>query len=334
MKVLVVTNMYPVPEQPAFGTFVRDQVEALRRKGIDIDLLFIDGGKGKLSYLGGAFRYWGRLLKGRYDVVHAHYVLSGIVARLQPFLPVVVTYHGSELGVGPDHWLFKLTRVVHPLFDRVIVVSPKMQEALDDPNVHVIPCGIDLEDFEPIPVSQARQQLGLPPHSPLVLWPGDPKRPEKRYRMLEQAVAQVRQEMPDVELVLVSGKPHHVNPVYMRACDVLGLTSAYEGSPMVIKEAMACNLPIVSVDVGDVAAVIGGTEHCYLVEAAPEAVAEKLHLVLSKRQRTNGRIRVGHLSSAAIADQLIDVYKEVCGLKPGLPARHHETIEGVDGTTT
>jgi teichuronic acid biosynthesis glycosyltransferase TuaC len=312
VKVLVVTNMYPTLEQPAFGTFVRDQVDALRRKGVDIDLLFIDGRKGNLSYVGGAFRTWGRLLKRRYDVVHAHYVLSGIVARLQPVLPVVVTYHGSELGVGPDHWLSKLTRAVHPLFDSVIVVSPKMRAALEDPKVHVVPCGIDLEDFGPIPVVQARQQLGLPPHSPLVLWPGDPKRPEKRFRMLEQAVEQVRQAMPNVELVLVSGKPHDVIPIYMSACDVLGLTSAYEGSPMVIKEAMACNLPIVSVDVGDVAEVIGGTDHCYLVEPTPEAVAEKLLLVLSNRQRTNGRSKVGHLSSAAIADQLIDIYKEVC----------------------
>lgn len=312
MKVLVVTNMYPSEEQPAFGTFVKDQVEALRGKGVDVDLLFIDGSKGRLRYVGGAFRTWGRLLRRRYDVVHAHYVLSGIVARLQPVAPVVVTYHGSELGVGSDHWLSKLTRAVHPLFDRVVVVSPKMQEALGDPEVRVVPCGIDLDDFEPIPVAQARRQLGLPAHSPLVLWPGDPNRPEKRFRMLEQAVELVKPAMPDVELVLVSGKPHDVIPAYMSACDVLGLTSAYEGSPMVIKEAMACNLPIVSVDVGDVAKVIDGTDHCYLAEPTPEAVAEKLRLVLSNRQRTNGRSKVGYLSSAAIAEQLIGIYEEVC----------------------
>jgi glycosyltransferase involved in cell wall biosynthesis len=230
---------------------------------------------------------------------------------LQPVVPVVVTYHGSEVGVGPDHWLSKLTRVVHPAFDRVVVVSPKMREALGDPEVRVVPCGIDLQGFEPIPMAQAREQLGLPAQSPLVLWPGDPKRPEKRFRMLEQAVEQVRQSMPDVELVLVSGKPHDVIPVYMSACDVLGLTSAYEGSPMVIKEAMACNLPIVSVDVGDVADVIDGTDHCYLAEPTPEGVAEKLLLVLSNRQRTNGRSKIGHLDSEAIAEQLIGIYEEV-----------------------
>ena len=314
MKVLVVTNMYPQPDQPAFGTFVRDQVEALRRRGIEVDVLFINGRKSRLNYLWGLFRFWRQLLKRRYDVIHAHYVFSGIIARLQPFFSVVVTYHGSELGVGPQHWLPRLARAVHPLFQRVIVVSPQMKQMLNSPNVCVIPCGVNFDEFKPIPLTKARQQIGLPLDKPLVVWAGEHWRPEKRYRMLEQAMQLVKQDLPDAELVLVSGQPHQMVPVYMSACDVLALTSAREGSPMVIKEAMACNLPIVSVDVGDVAAVIGETEHSYLVEPTPEAVAEKLRLVLSNRQRTNGRSKIGHLESNVIAGQIIEIYKELCEL--------------------
>lgn len=313
MKVLVVTNMYPQPDQPAFGTFVRDQVEALRRKRIEVDVLFINGRKSKANYLWGIFRFWRQLLRKRYNVLHAHYVFSGIIARLQPFLPVVVTYHGSELGVGPKHWLARLSRAVCPFFQRVIVVSPQMKQMLSDPKVRVIPCGVNLDDFKPIPLAKARQKLGLPQDKPLVVWVGDHRRPEKRYGMLEQAVELVKLDLPDVELVLVSDQPDQMVPVYMSACDVLALTSAHEGSPMVIKEAMACNLPIVSVDVGDVAEVISETEHCYIVEPTPEAVAEKLRVVLSNRHRTNGRSKIGHLESNVIAGQIIEVYKELCG---------------------
>ena len=312
MKILAVTNMYPQPDQPAFGTFVRDQVEALRRKGVEIDVLFVDGRKSRLNYLWGIFRFWGRLFRRRYDVIHAHYVFSGIIARLQPFVPVVVTYHGSELGVDRRHWLSRLSRAVSPFFRQVIVASPRMKQVLNDPRVHVIPCGVDLNAIKPIPLPQARQQLGLPPDKPLVVWVSDPRRPEKRYSMVERAVELVKKDLPDVELVVVSGQPHQVVPVYMSACDVLALTSAHEGSPMVIKEAMACNLPIVSVDVGDVAAVIGETEFCYIAEPTFEGVAEKLRLVLSNRQRTDGRSRIGHLESNSIADQVIEVYREMC----------------------
>jgi len=313
VRVLVVTNMYPQPDQPAFGTFVRDQVEALRRKGIEVDVLFINGRKGRANYLWGILRFWCQLLRKRYDVIHAHYVFSGIIARLQSFFPVVVTYHGSELGVGTSHWLSRLSRAVHPFFQRVIVVSPQMKQMLNDPKVRVIPCGVSLDDFKPIPLAKARQQLGLPQDKPLVVWVGDHRHPEKRYSMLEQAVELVKLDMPDAELVLVSGQPYQVIPVYMSACDVLALTSIYEGSPMVIKEAMACNLPIVSVDVGDVAEVISESKHCYVVEPTPEAVAEKLRVVLSDRHRTNGRSKIGHLESNFIAGQIIEVYKELCG---------------------
>ena len=311
MKTLTVTNMYPQPDQPAFGTFVQDQVEAIRRQGVEVDVLFINGRQSKLNYLWGLFRLWWQLLKKRYDIVHAHYVFSGIIARLQPFIPVVVTYHGSELGVGPQHWLFMLSRAAQPFFQKVIVVSPRMLKMLNPLNVLVIPCGINLEEFKPIPPAEARQQLGLPLDKPLVMWAGEHWQSVKRYAMLEQAVALTRQSLPEVQLVLVSGQPHEMVPNYMSACDVLALTSIYEGSPMVIKEAMACNLPIVSVDVGDVAQVIEGTTHCYIVEPTPEAVAEKLCLVLSSRQRTDGRSKIGYLSSDSIAERITRVYTEL-----------------------
>lgn len=318
MKVLVITNMYPNPEQPAFGTFVKDQVEALRRAGVEIDVLFVNGRKHKLDYLWGIFRFWWSLLKKRYDIIHAHYAISGLVARLQFFYPVVVTYHGGEVKDHVPYWLKFTARRGPQMFDRIIVVNRQEREILNhNAKVRVIPCGVNLDKFRPTLLTKARRLLGLPMNKPLILWAGEYWQYEKRFELVEESLKVLKQRCPEAELVLVSGKPHSVIPVYMSACDVLVLTSRSEGSPMVIKEAMACNLAIVSTDVGDVAEVIAGIEGCYLLEPepAPEDVADKLLKVLQWRQRTNGRDKIKHLSSDSISRRVIAVYNELCSPK-------------------
>jgi teichuronic acid biosynthesis glycosyltransferase TuaC len=312
MKVLIVTNMYPNPRQPAFGTFVKDQAEDLRKAGIEVDVLFFNGRQSKLNYPLGVLFYWRQLLKKRYDIIHAHYALSGVVARLQFRHPVVVTYHGVEvLDTHQAPWLTTLSRKAAPLFDRVIVVAQAEKDILNRPNVTVIPCAIDLDAFEPLPLPEARTQLGLPMDKPLVLWAGEHWRHQKRFELVEEAMALVQQKCPEAELVLVSNQPHEVIPVYMSACDALLLTSRYEGSPMVVKEAMACNLPVVSTRVGDVPEVIGGVEGCFLVEPDAEEVADRLLWVLNWRQRTNGREHIQHLTSGPITRRVIEVYNEL-----------------------
>ena len=137
MQVLVVTNMYPTPEQPAFGTFVKDQVEDLRRAGVEIDVLFIDGRKSSLNYLWGILRLWRALFKKRYHLIHAHYAMSGFIARLQFLIPLVVTYHGSEIQDHSPIWLKFPARRARLLFDWVIVVN-KYQKQLIINNIFFI----------------------------------------------------------------------------------------------------------------------------------------------------------------------------------------------------
>jgi len=100
MRVLVVTNMYPTPEMPFFGTFVNEQVEYLRKQGVEVDVFFVNGNKSALNYLWAFPRLWARLLTRRYDLNHAHYVFSGIIARAQLLYPVVLTHHGSQVFQG------------------------------------------------------------------------------------------------------------------------------------------------------------------------------------------------------------------------------------------
>ena len=325
MRVLVVTNMYPSEALPSFGTFVHDQVMALREAGVEVDVLSFNGRESKWKYLTAFPRYWRALRQGRYDLVHAHYILAGVVARAQWGHKVVLTHHGPEV-LGQPAWQGPLCQIMTPLFDEVIHVTEEVRQRLRDEDGWVIPCGVDVDAFEPMERDEARQRIGLPPRKPLVLFAGDYWRPEKRYDLVEAAMEIVQRELPEAELVLLTKKPHDVVPSYMSACDVLILTSALEGSPMVVKEAMACNLPIVSVAVGDVPEVIGETPGCAVVVRDPAAIATRLVKVLREPRRTDGRTRIDHLRHDRIARRILEVYNHALASREGLP-RHASTPE-------
>ena len=310
MRVLVVTNMYPTEEQAAFGVFVHDQVESLRRLGIELDVLFVEGRKSKLKYLSAYPRFWKQLRRGKYDLIHAHYVLAGLIARAQWRLPVVLTHHGIEVL---ESWQAPLSKLVTPHFDQVIVMSQEMKHKFDQKNIHIIPCGVDLDRFSPFPKEQARVALGLPADKPLVLWAGEHWRPEKRFDLVQKAMNILKKKDPSAELVLLSGKPHSDVPMYMNACDVLLLASDAEGSPMVVKEAMACNLPVVGTAVGDIPQVIGDVDGCYISTQDPGDIADKARLVLDDCLRTRGQERMERMSLEGIARQVAQVYDQALG---------------------
>jgi teichuronic acid biosynthesis glycosyltransferase TuaC len=311
LSVLVVTNMYPDAENPDFGTFVQEQVEGLRSRGVDVDVLIVGGKRRKLSYVGGLRRFRQRMHERKYDVIHAHYVFSGMIARLQRRSPLVVSFHGE-----PVKLVGYLSKWLAPFVDAVTVTSQAHKVHIGRQDAYVVPCGVDLRLFAPMPKEEARQRLALPQDKKLALFAGL-VRPEKRVELIRAAVDLVHLEDEKVELVIATRQPHAMMPLYMNACDVLVLASDYEGSPVVIKEAMACNLPIVSTDVGDVAQVIGATEGCYICQQDPEDIAEKVKLALDRGQRTDGRSAVRSLSSDQTVDSLLRIYEKLSGYGGG-----------------
>jgi len=319
MRVLVVTNMYPTAQRRHFGIFVEEQVASLRRCGIDVDVLFVDGKASKLNYLAAFPRLWKQLRAHRYNLIHAHYIFAGLVARAQLARPVVLTHHGPEVFMTWQAWV---CRAFTRFFDSVIVVSEEMRTKLNVPRAHVIPCGVDMSLFKPGDMAAARAALGLPQDRKLVLWAGEYQRPEKRFELVSQAVAILKATVPEAELVLLSNKPHSTVPDYLNASDVLVLTSDAEGSPMVVKEAMACNVPVVSTAVGDVPQLFAGVEGHWLTSQDPREIAAALRIALDYGKRTRGRERVARLDLDTISRDIISVYQQTLGRKrnPGAAA--------------
>ena len=182
--------------------------------------------------------------------------------------------------------------------------------ALRRPDADIVPCGVDMSLFTPVDRTVARGLLGLPNEAPLVLFAGM-RRPEKRFDLVQAAMSRLVSSRPDAQLVVAEAEAHDRMPLFLSACDALVLASQAEGSPMVVKEAMFCNLPIVSVDVGDVAEMIHNTEGCYLSGSSADELAAQLAHALDFGRRTKGRETVLHLSLEAVAERLDDIYREV-----------------------
>jgi teichuronic acid biosynthesis glycosyltransferase TuaC len=322
LRVLVVTNTYPTAQRPGDSPQIRDQLEALKARGAEIDLLYIDRYKGIWGYIEAAWQI--ALLSfrtRRYDVVHAYYGHSGFLARLQARYPLVVTYLGSDLLHPRDGTIGK---VVARVADGIIVQSEEMKRIANREDAYVIPFGVNLGLFAAYPMDAARQELGFGPDEKLVLFPWNPTRRVKRYDLIEEAVRIIQQKGNDVRLVSVFDQPHDTVAKYMSACNAMVLASEHEGSPMALREAMACGLPIVAVDVGDVRQIIQNTEGCYLCEREPADIAEKLTLALQYGSRTGGARVVRQADAAWGADEVMLVYGNVCKTRSPQRGRQSE----------
>lgn len=305
MKVLFVCSGN---SQFGISPIVKTQGESLRKNGVELDYFPIKG-KGFKGYIKSIPKLKRFLKSHKYDIVHAHYSLSAIVASLANAKPLVVSLMGSDVQ-AKIFWRL-ITKLFNQIYwKEIIVKTDRMKKQIGTADALVIPNGVDFDTFKPIDKHTAKKRVGFN-NKQHIIFVANPQREEKNYQLAKEAFDLLNDK--NIELNILSDVEHNLMPYYMNAADVLLLTSLWEGSPNVIKEAMACNLPIVSTDVGDVKAAICNTEGCYIASFDPEDVAGKIKMALGFGKRTNGRERIIKLGfdSDTIAKRIINVYKEV-----------------------
>ena len=308
LRVLIVTAMYPHPGHEGAGAFVMQQVEGLRRRGHDVEVLHFRGYLSKLEYLKAAWKVWLRTWQTRFDVVHAHYGVTAVATIFRWKVPLVMTLHGSDALVGKIQPT--ISRFLSRIASATIVVSKTIAAKIPG---DIIPCGVDLGCFEPKDRLAARQRLGLDPKRRYLLFPFDPSRQLKRFDLASMAVERLRAEGIDAELLAISMVPNAEMPWYYSAADAMVLCSNSEGSPTAVKEALACNIPVVTTDVGDVREIINGIEGVPLCPQTVDGLVEGFRRVLNPPAGFvfNSRDAMQRYSQDRILDSIVAVYGRV-----------------------
>lgn len=308
MRVLLVCSFKEGLPQNA-APFVVEQMEVLKRCHVECELFLVKG-KGIRGYLHQLRPLKKKIASFHPDVIHAHYGLCGLLANLQRNVPVVTTYHGSDIN---DPKVFRISRMAMRLSAWNIFVSKKALEIARPRKCYsLLPCGIDLSDLQLTSKAEARSQMHLDHEKPYILFAGAFDNPVKNAPLACEAVGLLGTD--DVELLELKGYTREEVTLLMCAADVFLMTSFSEGSPQVIKEALACGCPIVSVDVGDVKERVEGVDGCFVADYHnPEELAGLLRKALAFTGRTNGRdnIFADGLDNETIANQLIAIYNKI-----------------------
>ncbi|HYV17179.1 MAG TPA: glycosyltransferase [Conexibacter sp.] len=300
MRALVVTNMHPTAARPALGRFVHDQVEALRRiDGVDVELFAFP--PGLRSYPRAARELRRRYRRERFDVIHAHFGLTAWPALALRGAPHVVTFHGTDLAHPRSQ---RLSRAALPFVSLAAAVSAALARQVPGAGVRrrvaVLPCGVDTARFRPLPRAEARARLGLDPAAPLLLFPADPARAEKRWD-------RARELAGDVELRALGDVHPDEVPLWVNAANAVLIPSEREGFGLAVLEALACDVPVLATAVGIAPLALQGVAgtHCgpfdavawraalapHLAAADPRIVGRR-HAMLFSAERMAARVAV------------------------------------------
>jgi teichuronic acid biosynthesis glycosyltransferase TuaC len=300
MRAIVVSNMHPDPAHPARGVFVRDQVEALRRiDGLEVDL--VEGLPGIAGYARLAAELRGR--RG-YDIVHAHFGLTGYPALMVRGARRAITLHGTDVRHPRSG---RLTRAVLPRYDLVAAASEALAAEIGRPGTRVLPCGVSLQRFRPIPRAEARERLGLRPRQPLLLFPADPQRavkPADRARELARETG--------VRLATLGATPPDEVPLWVNAATAVLVPSDDEGFGLAALEALACDVPVLATPVGNHPEALAGIDGALCAEYDRAAWARRLRELLDEPDpRVAGRDRAARWGAEAMAARVAGAWREI-----------------------
>jgi glycosyltransferase involved in cell wall biosynthesis len=307
MRALVVTNMYPTPERPALGSFVADQVHALRRSGqAEIEVFSFAPG-GAAAYLNAARDLRRRHGRERFDIVHAHFGLSQWPALAARGRARVVTVHGTDLAHPRSR---PITLAGLRLADLVGAVSAPLAEqiprwAAPAGRVALLPAGVELQRFRSIPRAEARAALGLDPAGPYLLFPSDPARPEKRHELALQAAG-------ETPLLTLQGIDPGRVPLWVNAANAVLVPSEREGFGLAVLEALACDVPVLATPVGVAPEALTGVAGtlCEPFDAERWRTALAPHLNAAD-PRISGRARAEPFGTDRMAARVLDAWRRL-----------------------
>jgi teichuronic acid biosynthesis glycosyltransferase TuaC len=307
VRALVVTNLYPTPERPEYGRFVLDQVEALRRRD-DVEIEVFSFPPGLRSYPAAARELRRRHSRGEFDVVHAHFGLTAWPAILARLGPVVVTLHGNDLFHPRSN---RITRAALPFTALPAAVSREFSENIPGAGttrrVAVLPVGIDLQRFRPIPRREARERLGLDPDGPYLLFPHDPARPLKRFDRAREAAG-------DVPLLQMGRVAPDEVPYWINAANAVLVPSQDEGFGLAVIEALACGVPAFGTPVGIHPVALEGIAGAYCEPWDPGTWGAAVRTVVGEDDpRVEGRERAALFSADRMAARVVAAWRDVAG---------------------
>ena len=315
MRVLIITSEWPTKFYPNDVPFLVDNIRSIQEHGIYTDVLKVDSGS-IYSQFNSIWKIKNKLSLKPYDLIHTHFGWNGLIG-IWFDKPHIISFHGSDLN-HPNRWTIR-TIIIHiisqlsTLFStRNIFVSDSLvnRSIRKSINPNIIPMGVNLEKFKLMDKNESRRQLNLSLDKKIILFGGNKSQPVKRVILAQKAMAQLGD---DYKLITIDYENHDKIPLYLNAVDALLMTSESEGSPMMVKEALACNLPIISTDVGDVKSMISGLDNCHIINnESPVSIAKIVEECISNGIHPVGRDKIKkNYSVEAIADQVINVYKDV-----------------------
>ena len=314
-------------EYPASGIFVIRQVTSLRKLGLKISRYDLGGSHSPIHFFKNWLRLRHKIRQLRPDIVHAQYGTIQAMLAVLTGSPTVVSFCGGDLiraapSVSPmrAHLGFLMSNLAALRAGGIICKSEELRQALwwKRSEAVVIPSGVDLDIFTPGPQDDAREELGWEIGPPIVFFSSGGDEKNKGLDIVQRAMEVVCNQIPNAQLQTISHNIHPRRmPLYFRAADVLVCASKREGSPNVVKEALACNLPVVSTPVGDVRERLKGVYPSAIVPREPKAFGEAVARILLERQRSNGREHVQELALDRVAMRVKHCYERVMGNMEG-----------------
>jgi glycosyltransferase involved in cell wall biosynthesis len=312
--------LFVIPDAPARASmvFVRKQISSLEQLGMCCSSFLLSSRTSLKAVLAERRRLQEQIGIFQPDIIHVQYgTVTALFSVLATQLPIIVTFRGGDLNPSPTMRCRSatgqfLSQLAALRARRIICVSHQLKSRLwwRKGRVSVIPSGVDTDVFRPRPKADCREQLHWDESARVVLFNGGVDPASKRLDLAQQAVNAAQSSCGRIQFEVLDGNVDPaLIPIMMNAADCLVLTSKWEGSPNVVKEAMACNLPVVSVDVGDVRERLSGVHPSAIVSRNPLEIGEAIADMVTTGKRSNGRQFIDSFRSEVISQQVIAVYR-------------------------